>query len=93
MAKKVTVAEYIAAQIKVCGKPQKQIAEEVGFPKANILTMIKQGNTKLPIPRVNALADALEVPRAKLMKMVLSEYMPDVLAAIEDALGEVVLDK
>jgi transcriptional regulator with XRE-family HTH domain len=91
MAKKVTVAEYITSQIKVCGKSQKQIADESGFQTPNILSMIRHGNTKLPIPRVNALADALEVPRAKLMKMVLKEYQPEILEAIESSLGPIVI--
>ena len=67
MAKTITVASYIKTQIEVCGKSQKVIAEETGFPKANILTMIKKGQTRMPLPRVNALADSLGVNRAKLM--------------------------
>ena len=91
MVKKVKVAEYIAAQLKVCGRKQKEIAAEAGFASPNILSMIRHGETKLPIPRVNALADALEVPRAKLMKMVLEEYQPEILRAIEESLGPIVV--
>ena len=42
MAKKPKVHEYINAQLQVCGKSQKQVAEEVGFPKAIVLTLIKR---------------------------------------------------
>ena len=93
MIKRPTVAEYINAQLQVCGKSQKQVAAEVGFPKANMLTMIKQGLTKAPIPRVNALADSLGIDRAFLMRMVLNEYMPEVLEAIETALGQIKADE
>ena len=91
MAKKITVAEYLTAQIKVCGKSQKQIAEEVGFPKANILTMVKHGTTKVPIHRVPALAKSLGVDKERLMRMVLEEYQPEILRAIEDSLGPIVV--
>lgn len=91
MAKQKTVAEYIWGQIDLCGKSQKQIAEEVGFPRANILTMIKHGTTRVPIRRVPALAKALGVDPAKLMKMVLEEYQPEILRAIEGSLGPIVV--
>ena len=74
MAKKIKVAEYLTAQIDICGKSQKQIAEEVGFPKANVLTMMKHGTTRIPIHRVPALAKSLGVDPAKFMRMVLAEY-------------------
>jgi transcriptional regulator with XRE-family HTH domain len=92
MTKKKTVAEYISGQIDLCGKSQKQIAEEVGFPKANILTMIKHGTTRVPIHRAPALARALGVDPAKLMRMALAEYSPEILEAIEGSLGPIVVE-
>ena len=89
MAKKIKVAEYLTAQLEICGKSQKEIAKEVGFPKANVLTMLKQGNTRVPIHRVPALAEALGVDPAKFMRMVLAEYHPEILKAIESSLGEI----
>lgn len=89
MAKKITVAEYLTAQIEICGKSQKQIAEEVGFPKANVLTMIKHGTTRIPIHRVPALARSLGVDPARFMRMVLNEYQPQILEAIEGSLGPI----
>lgn len=87
MAKKITVAEYLTAQIEICGKSQKTIAEDVGFPKANILTMMKKGLTRVPIDRVPALAKSLGVDPAKFMRLVLAEYQPAILEAIEGVLG------
>lgn len=89
MAKKLTVAEYLSVQIDACGKSQKEIAEEVGFPKANMLTMMKIGTTKIPVHRVPALARSLGVDPARFMRMVLEEYQPAILEAIEDALGPI----
>jgi hypothetical protein len=87
MAKKITVAEYLTAQIEICGKSQKTIAEEVGFPKANVLTMMKHGTTRIPIKRIPDLAKSLGVDPAKFMRMVLAEYQPAILEAIEGVLG------
>ena len=92
MAKKITVAEYLTAQIEICGKSQKTIAEEVGFPKANVLTMMKYGTTRIPIHRVPALAKSLGVDPAKFMRMVLNEYQPAILEAIEGVLGTIPSD-
>jgi transcriptional regulator with XRE-family HTH domain len=89
MAKKVTVAEYLTAQMKICGKSQKQIAAEVGFPKANVLTMLKHGSTKIPLHRVPALARSLGVDPARFMRLVLEEYSPEILEAIESSLGPI----
>jgi len=76
------VAEYVSWQINLCGKKQTEIAEEVGFEKPNVITMIKQGKTKVPINKIGSFAKALEVDPVFFMKMVLGEYMPDLLEAI-----------
>lgn len=91
MTKNKTVAEFITERIEKIDKSQKDIAEEADFPKANLITMIKQGKTRVPIDRVPKLARALEVEPAELMKMVLSEYSPEILKAIESTLGEIVV--
>ena len=81
-SKPKNVAEYIAWQINLCGKKQTQIAEEVGFEKPNVITMIKQGKTKVPINKIGKFAKALEVDPIFFMKMVFTEYMPDAMEAI-----------
>lgn len=86
------VAEYVSAQIDICGRSQKEIAEEVGFPKANILTMIKHGSTKIPIPRAAALAKAMGVDQTRFVQMVMKEYQPEIWAAIEGSLGKPLSD-
>jgi hypothetical protein len=41
-------------------KNQADIAQEAGFRQPNVLSMIKSGQTKLPLDRVPGLAKALE---------------------------------
>lgn len=86
-----TVAEYIDWQVTLCGKSQKQIAEEAGFPKPNIITMFKQGSTKVPLEKVGKLAKALEVDPVNLLKMCLREYLPDTYTEIEKMFGQPIL--
>lgn len=86
-----TVAEYIDWQVNLCGKSQKQIAEEAGFPKPNIITMFKQGSTKVPLEKIGKLAKALEVDPVHLLKMCLREYLPDTYAEIEKMFGQPIL--
>jgi hypothetical protein len=80
--KAMRVADYLAQQIILCGKSQKEIAEEVGYEKPNVITMMKQGHTKIPIVKVGAFARALEVDPAYLLRLVCMEYMPETWAAI-----------
>lgn len=80
--KAMRVPDYLAQQIILCGKSQKEIAEEVGYEKPNVITMMKQGHTKIPIVKVGAFARALEVDPAYLLRLVCMEYMPETWAAI-----------
>lgn len=74
---RTTVAEYLTAQIDLCGKSQLEIAREVGFEKPNVVTMFKQGKSKLPISRVEPMARALGVDPTFLYSLCMQEYEPD----------------
>lgn len=90
---KPTVVEYLNAQIALCGKSQVEIASDVGYDKPNLITMIKQGKTKLPINKVEAFAKSLGVDPMNLLRIVMSEYSPDAWKVIENILGnDVVTD-
>lgn len=82
-----TVAAYLGREIRKCGKTQLQIAQECGFPKANMITMLKQGHTKLPLNKVGLVAKALGTDPAYLLRLALREYLPDTYDAIESVLS------
>ncbi|MGA7181264.1 MAG: hypothetical protein WBX11_16985 [Thiobacillaceae bacterium] len=86
-AKRITVAEYLTHQINICDKSQKEIAVEVGYDKANVITMFKQGSTKLPINKVPIFAKALGVDPVHLLRIVMQEYAPDAWQVFEELLG------
>lgn len=81
-----TVAEFISHQIKLSGKSQAQIARELGYEKPNIITMFKQGKTRIPLDKIGPIADALEINPALLLKKVMDEYMPETLASLQRVL-------
>lgn len=83
---KVTVAEYLNAQIDLCGKTQLEIARECGFEKPNIITMFKQGKSKLPLSRVGVMAKALGVDPVYLFALVMSEYEPETWRVINEGI-------
>ena len=86
-----TVAEYLAEQIDLSPKLQVEIAKEAGFENPNILTMLKQGKTKIPLNRIGPLAQALGINPRHLMRKVLEEYMPETWSAVEQGLGHLLL--
>lgn len=85
--KKISIAEYISQQIAFCGKSQKDIAEEMGYTKPNIITMFKQGKTKIPVNKVPAFAKAIGVDQIHMLRLVMNEYMEDTWGVIELLLG------
>lgn len=76
------VARFISNRIDELGKPQKEIAEEIGFEKPNMITMIKQGRSKLPLGKIGPMANALEICPVQLLKMCFYEYFPETWKAI-----------
>ena len=55
-------------------KSQAEIASEAGFANVNMLAMIKSGATRLPVDRVPALAEALNVDPARLLQLALEQW-------------------
>ena len=70
-------------------KSQAEIAEEAGFVNPNMVTMIKQGATKLPLDRVPALAKALECAPSLLLRLALERSEGSTAAAaIYEIIGQ-----
>ena len=67
----ITVAKYIAEGIAASGKTQLLIANEIGMPNANAVSMLTTGSLKLPIHRIGALAKVLDVDATDLLRLTL----------------------
>jgi hypothetical protein len=86
-----TVSEFLTRMIKESGKSQLEIAIACSWPKANMVTMIKQGKSKLPIDKIGPLATVLGIQPVYLFWLTMREYMPETLAAIELSIRGVML--
>ena len=76
------VARFVNSRIEATGQLQKDIAMQVGFDKPNMITMIKQGKTRLPLDKVGPMAKALETDPVRLLSMCMEEYHPATWKAI-----------
>lgn len=81
------VAEAITNLLNNSRKSQFEITSEIGLGRSNIMTMFKQGRTKLPIRLVVPLAKACNSDPKELMLTVLSEYHPEILVGLGEAFG------
>lgn len=88
---KITVANYITQQIALSGRTQTEICLEIGYENTNVITMIKQGKTKLPVTKVKLIAKALGVDPVHLLRLVMTEYMPETFAVIQDTMGGILV--
>lgn len=88
---KMTVAQFLTSKINASGKTQREIASEIGYDAANVITMFKQGSTKLPLNTVGPIARALDVDPVFLLRLAFSEYFPETFDAVEHALGSTIV--
>ena len=88
---KMTVAQFLTMKIDESGKTQREIATEIGYDSANVITMFKQGSTKLPLNTVGPIARALEVDPVFLLRMTFNEYFPETFEAVQHALGSTIV--
>jgi transcriptional regulator with XRE-family HTH domain len=65
--------EFVAKQLAASSLSQREIAEAVGYKNQNMITMIKQGNSKLALDRVPAMARVLNVDPRHLFRLALEQ--------------------
>lgn len=93
MANKETVASFLSFHIDSSGKTNKEISDEAGFARPNIISMLKSGVTRVPIARVTALAESIGVDPIRLFRLVMEEYNPEVLTVCDEVYGREKLSK
>ena len=81
---------YLSSLLEISDKTQRKIAEECGYANPNIISMFKKGHTKVPIERTPAMAKALGVDPADMLRRAMRETMPAVLQTVEDVIGDLV---
>ena len=75
-------ATHLREAIEATEKTQREIAENAGLPHPNVLSMMKLGETKVPIPRIPALSAALGIDAATFIDIAMREYNPDTWATL-----------
>lgn len=83
----ISVSDFVVNRQKELGLANADLANALGYSNHNVITMIRRGKTKLPLDKVQPLANVLDVDVAWLFRLVMSEYVPDSLASIEQCLG------
>jgi hypothetical protein len=90
MARDVKKDRFVARlekAINASSKTQFQIADELGYPNANLITIFKKGTTRVPLDKVAPLARALDLDPANFMREWMAAYMPVALVALEELVG------
>ena len=88
--KEYEVSVFLTSLIEKSGKTRKEIANEAGLGKPNMISMLKNGETKLPLAKLGSFAKAVNTDPARLLKLCLREYYPDVWEAIRSHLDAAV---
>lgn len=81
--KRQSIKEFVTDAIAASDKSQKEIADEMGLDNANLITMWKNGSSRVPPNRILSLANALEVDAWFFLRLALLEYYPQLYAIIE----------
>ena len=76
--------DQIEARQSDLGLSDKQLCEAVGFDREIVFSLIKAGTMRLPLNRIPALAKALSLSPAPLLRSALLEGHPELLAVIEE---------
>ncbi|HYG87006.1 MAG TPA: hypothetical protein VD978_12170 [Azospirillum sp.] len=73
------LSAYLAKQIDALSgiKSQRQIANELGYDKGNIISMFKTGEAKFPLHKLPALARSLNIDLAFLVRLGVEQYFAD----------------
>ncbi|WP_051002477.1 helix-turn-helix domain-containing protein [Magnetospirillum molischianum] len=87
-----SVQDYLTKQIELSGAPQRQIAKDAGFSSPQMLSMIKKGDARLPMDKIEPLAIVLGVDPARFMQIWFNDYHPFYLRLIERSLGATMTD-
>jgi predicted DNA-binding transcriptional regulator AlpA len=77
-----SLATFLAEHQDKVKKSDEEMAEALGFSRASVYTLIKEGKMKLPIGKVPLLARALDVPASDVLMVVLTAHEPELMEVI-----------
>ena len=80
-----TFIALMEARQAALGLTDRDLCAAVGLERAIALGLIKSGSMRMPLTKIPALAVALALDPAELLKLALSEQSPDLLQVIEES--------
>ena len=80
-------AMMLEKAIETSDLTQREIADRVGFRHANIISMLKSGDTRVPLNRIPALAQVLGMDEREFLILAIQEYHPGVHEVLVEVLG------
>ena len=80
-------ANMLAKALEESDLTQREVADRVGFRNANIVSMMKTGETRVPLDRIPALAQTLGMDEQDFLILAIQEYHPGVHEVLVDVLG------
>lgn len=84
------VAGFVSRHLDIqaaAGRTARQIAAEVGYKNPNMISMIKTGRAKVPFEKIPALAHALRVDVALLLRLALEQQWPKINKTVCEIFG------
>ena len=81
------LASLLDRHMATSDKPLYRIAKECGFGQPNVLSMIRKGQTKVPLTRIPALARSLELDERALFEAAVREYQPGLWTVLDALYG------
>ncbi|NDR56662.1 helix-turn-helix transcriptional regulator [Pseudoruegeria sp. M32A2M] len=75
---KSPTAAFLTTAIEHSGLTQREIAQRAGYAKPNVLSMMKTGETKVPIERFPALAEVCDADPIDFARIAMLEYHPEI---------------
>lgn len=78
---------YLTVKIAESGKSNTEIADALGYPRPNVVAMLKTGSMRLPLNKVSAMAKVLEIDKIFLLEKVMTESTPEMWEALKAIIG------
>lgn len=90
---KLTVAAFLSRTLADLDRPKEDLEAAIGASNMKIVLGVIAGTLKLPAERVFAIAKAIEIDPALLMRIYLRDYCPELEQAIFDCEGTITATK
>ncbi|MBW4985919.1 helix-turn-helix domain-containing protein [Mameliella sp. CS4] len=77
-------ANLLRDAIDATDKTQRELARAAGLPHANVLSMMKTGECKVPISRIPKLSAALGIDTSRFLEIAMQEYHPEIWMTLKE---------